>query len=80
MEQLDHHIFDVISKLWKNKKQPNGNSIYNHILKSIEWLTAIQLEGRGINIKITVVCLKLRKETKKKSIIYSYWLLCFCLY
>ena len=30
------------------------------------------VRSREINIKIAVVCLKLRKETKKKSIIYSY--------
>ena len=45
MKQLDDCIFDVITKLWSNKRQPNENSVYNHILKAAELLTAIQLEA-----------------------------------
>ena len=45
-EQLDSHIFNAITKLRNNKKQPNENSIYNYILKTVESLTAEQLEDR----------------------------------
>ena len=38
MEQLDSHIFNAITKLRNNKKQPNENSIYNCILKTAESL------------------------------------------
>ena len=31
MEQFDSHIFNAITKLRNNKKQPNENSIYNSI-------------------------------------------------
>ena len=46
MEQLDSHIFNAITKLRNNKKQPNENSIYNYILKTVESLTTEQLENR----------------------------------
>ena len=46
MKQLDSHIFNAITKLRNNKKQPNENSIYNYILKTVESLTAEQLEDR----------------------------------
>ena len=46
MEQLDSHIFNAITKLRNNKKQPNENSIYNYILKIVESLTTEQLENR----------------------------------
>ena len=45
-EQLDSHIFNAITKLRNNKKQPNENSIYNYILKTVESLTTEQLENR----------------------------------
>ena len=48
MEELDDNIFDVITKLWNNKRQPNENSVYNHILKRVELLTAIQLEAGAL--------------------------------
>ena len=48
MEELDHHTFDVITKPWSNKKQPNENSIYNHILKTVKFLTAAQLQGGAL--------------------------------
>ena len=48
MEELDDNIFDVITKLWTNKRQPNENSFYNHILKRVELLTAIQLEAGAL--------------------------------
>ena len=44
MEQLDSHIFNAVTKLQSNKKQTNENSIYNYILKTVEPLTAEQLE------------------------------------
>ena len=46
MKQLDSHIFNAITKLRNNKKQPNENSIYNYILKTVESLTTEQLENR----------------------------------
>ena len=46
MEQSDSHIFNAITKLRNNKKQPNENSIYNYILKTVESLTTEQLENR----------------------------------
>ena len=46
MEQLDSHIFNAITKLRNNKKQPNENSIYNYILKTVKSLTAKQSEDR----------------------------------
>ena len=46
MEQLDTHTFNAITKLRNNKKQPNENSIYNYILKTVESLTTEQLEDR----------------------------------
>ena len=45
MQQLHDYIFDVINKLWSDKRQLNENSVYNHILKTVEFLTAIQLEA-----------------------------------
>ena len=48
MEELDDNIFDVITKLWTSKRQPNENSVYNHILKRVELLTAIQLEAGAL--------------------------------
>ena len=45
MKQLYDRIFDVITKLWSNERQANENSVYNHILKAVELLTAIQLEA-----------------------------------
>ena len=48
MEKLDYHTFDVITKPWSNKKQPNENSIYNHILKTVKFLTAAQLQGGAL--------------------------------
>ena len=46
MEQLDSHIVNAITKLRNNKKQPNENSIYNYILKTVESLTTEQLGNR----------------------------------
>ena len=46
MEQLDTHTFNAITKLRNNKKQPNENSIYNYILKTVESLATEQLEDR----------------------------------
>ena len=46
MEQLGSHIFNAITKLRNNKKQPNKNSIYNDSLKTVESLTTVQLEDR----------------------------------
>ena len=46
MEQLGSHIFNAITKLQNNKRQPNENSIYNYILKTVESLTTEQLEDR----------------------------------
>ena len=46
MEQLDSHIFNAITKLRNDKKQPNENSVYNYILKTVESLTTEQLENR----------------------------------
>ena len=48
MQQLHDHIFDVINKLWSDKRQLNENSVYNHILKTVEFLTAIQLEAGAV--------------------------------
>ena len=45
MEQLEDHIFNVITKLWSTKRQPNENSVYNHVLKTVELLRTIQLEA-----------------------------------
>ena len=61
MEQLDSHIFNIITQLGNNKKQPNDNSIYNCILKTEEWLTTDQLKDRlcdllkPINSKINCI-------------------------
>ena len=46
MEQSDSHIFNAITRLRNNKKQPNENSIYNYILKTVESLATEQLEDR----------------------------------
>ena len=46
MEQLGSQIFNAITKLQNNKRQPNENSIYNYILKTVESLTTEQLEDR----------------------------------
>ena len=46
MEQSDSHIFNAITRLRNNKKQPNENSIYNYILKTVESLGTEQLEDR----------------------------------
>ena len=52
MEKLDDPIFDVITQLWSKKRQPNDNSVYNHILKAVELLRAIQLEARALIYKL----------------------------
>ena len=39
-------MFNAITKLRSNKKQPNENSIYNYIFKTVESLTTEQLEDR----------------------------------
>lgn len=44
MQQLYDHIFDGITKLWSDKRQPNDNLVENNILKTVELLTQIQLE------------------------------------
>ena len=46
MEQLDTHIFNTITKLRNSKAQPNENSCYNYILKTVESLATEQLEHR----------------------------------
>ena len=46
MEQLDSHIFNAITKLRNNKKQPNGNFIYSYILKAVESLISKLFDGR----------------------------------
>ena len=43
MEQFDDHIFDVITKLQSNKRQPNEDSVYYDILKMVASLTVKQL-------------------------------------
>ena len=46
MEQLDNLIYDTISKLRSNKKQPNENAIYSLISSKLESLSKDQLEER----------------------------------
>ena len=48
---LDDHIFDAITKLQSNKRQPNVCSVHNHILKTVESLTAKQIERLNDLIK-----------------------------
>ena len=44
MEQLYNSIFDAISTVRSNKKQPNENAIYSLISSKLEWLSKDQLE------------------------------------
>ena len=46
MEQLDNLIYDTISTLRSNKKQPNENAIYFLISSKLESLSKDQLEER----------------------------------
>ena len=46
MEQLDNLIYDTISTLRSNKKQPNENAIYSLISSKLESLSKDQLEER----------------------------------
>ena len=44
-EEINDHIFDVITKLWSNKRQTNEDFVYNHILRTVKVITATQLGG-----------------------------------
>ena len=44
MEQLDSSIFEAITKLRNNKKQPTENNIYTLILKDSKSLVKKDLE------------------------------------
>ena len=50
MEQLDSSIFEAITKLRNNKKQPNQNNIYTLILKDSKSLVKKDLEERLITL------------------------------
>ena len=46
MEQLDNLIYDTVSTLRSNKKQPNENAIYSLLSSKSESLSKDQLEER----------------------------------
>ena len=50
MEQLDSSIFEAITKLRNNKKQPNESNIYTLILKDSKSLVKKDLEERLITL------------------------------
>ena len=65
MKQLDDHIFDAITKL-QSKRQRIEDSMYNHILKMIESLTARKLEEH-LNNLIKANKLKNKLRSRKNS-------------
>ena len=65
MKQLDYHIFDAIAKL-RSKRQQIEDSMYNHVLKMIESLTARKLEEH-LNNLIKANKLKNKLHSRKNS-------------
>ena len=65
MKQLDYHIFDAITKL-RSKRQRIEDSMYNHVLKMIESLTARKLEEH-LNNLIKANKLKNKLRSRKNS-------------
>lgn len=65
MKQLDDHIFDAITKL-QSKRQRIEDSMYNHVLKMIESLTARKLEEH-LNNLIKANKLKNKLRSRKNS-------------
>ena len=55
-----------MTKLRNNKRQPNDDSIYNHILKTLESLTTEQLEDR-LRDFIKVNKLKIKQHSGRNS-------------
>ena len=41
-------MLDVITKPWSNKRQTNENLVYDHNLKTVELMPAIQLEAGAL--------------------------------
>ena len=65
MKQLDYHIFGAITKL-RSKRQRIEDSMYNHVLKMIESLTARKLEEH-LNNLIKANKLKNKLHSRKNS-------------
>ena len=65
MKQLDYHIFGAITKL-RSKRQRIEDSMYNHVLKMIESLTARKLEEH-LNNLIKANKLKNKLRSRKNS-------------
>ena len=66
MEQLDNLIYDTISTLRSNKKQPNENAIYSLISSKLESLSKDQLEER-LNCLVNEEKLKSKPHNGKNS-------------
>ena len=59
MEKLDNLIYDTISTLRSNKKQPNENAIYSLISSKLGSLSKYKLEER-------LICLVNKEKLKSK--------------
>ena len=66
MEQLDNLIYDTISKLRSNKKQPNENAIYSLISSKLGSISKDQLEER-LNCPVNEQKLKSKPHNGKGS-------------
>ena len=53
MEKLDSHIFEAITQLRNNKKQPNENTTMTHLSEELEELN---IDKKAANRKIKMAC------------------------
>ena len=70
VEKLDSHIFEAITQLRSNKKQPNESTIMTHLLEELEGLS---IDKKRLNERLKWLVEYKRLENKPRNGVNSYY-------
>ena len=69
MEKLGNHIFEALTQLRSNKKQPNESTIMTHLLKELE---EINVDKKRMTEELKWLVEYKKLENKPRNVINSY--------
>ena len=70
MEKLDNHIFEAITQLRSNKKQPNESAIMTHLSEELEELN---IDKKRLEERLKWLVEYKRLENKPRNGVNSYY-------
>ena len=70
MEKLDNHIFEAITQLRSNKKQPNESAIMTHLSEELEELN---IDKKWLTERLKWLVEYIKLENKPRNRVNSYY-------